>query len=168
MRNSDKASIPATANFAFGYLLAWLAFSCLAVMLQWLTESWGLLDSMMMWSTNYALSTTLLIVASLYQFTTLKAVCLRQCRAPAEFISNHWKLGALRMGIKHGLLCAGCCWSLMALLFVGGAMNLVWIAGSSFFVLVEKLYPSVKSIVYISGVILVSAGLFLLLKNLDQ
>ena len=67
-----------------------------------------------------------LIAAGLYQFSPLKHVCLRVCRAPAEFLSRHWRpgsFGALRMGLEHGVFCVGCCWVLMALLFVGGVMN---------------------------------------------
>jgi predicted metal-binding membrane protein len=45
------------------------------------------------------------------------------------------------MGMENGVYCLGCCWLLMALLFVGGVMNLYWIAGLSILVLLEKLLP---------------------------
>ena len=69
--------------------------------------------------------------------------------------------GAFRMGVEHGLYCVGCCWILMALLFVGGIMNLVWIAGLAILVLVEKLFPAGVWIGRISGVMLVAAGAYL-------
>jgi len=61
-----------------------------------------------------------------------------------HFISTHWqpgKIGALKMGLSHGAFCLGCCWVLMFLLFVGGVMNLVWIAAITIFVLLEKMLP---------------------------
>jgi predicted metal-binding membrane protein len=164
VRHSQKNSIPQTATFALGYLLAWLGFSLLAVLLQWLLERAGIVHGMMMWSTNYVLSGALLILAGIYQLSSMKAVCLRKCRSPAEFISSHWKMGALQMGLKHGAYCVGCCWGLMALLFVGGAMNLVWIAGLSLIVLAEKLYPTANTVVYVSALLLISSGIVLIVS----
>jgi predicted metal-binding membrane protein len=80
-----------------------------------------------------------------YQFTSLKDRCLRQCRTPLGFLLNEWRpggRGAVVMGLRHGALCVGCCWALMALLFVLGVMNLLWIALVAAVVLVEKLVPS--------------------------
>lgn len=137
------AAVP-TAAFAGGYLLAWLAFSLAAVGLQFGLERAGLTSSMMMWSLNPWLSVGLLLAAGVYQFTPLKQVCLERCRAPAHFLSNHWRrgrVGALRMGLHHGAFCVACCWALMSLLFVGGIMNLLWIAGLAIFVLFEKVVP---------------------------
>ena len=84
----------------------------------------------------------LLIAAGAYQLSPLKAACLRECRSPAQFISRHWQpgiRGALRLGSLHGAYCLGCCWALMALLFVGGVMNFAWIAGLTVIVGIEKL-----------------------------
>ena len=122
------------------------------------------MHGMMMWSTSYVLSGALLILAGLYQLSSMKAVCLKKCRSPAEFISSHWKMGALGMGLKHGAYCVGCCWGLMALLFVGGAMNLVWIAGLSLIVLAEKLYPTANTVVYISALLLIGSGIVLIVS----
>ena len=86
---------------------------------------------MMMGSQSRWLSGAVLIAAGLYQLSPLKHACLAHCRSPASFLSRHWRphaLGALRLGALHGAYCVGCCWMLMALLFVGGVMNLVWIA----------------------------------------
>ena len=95
-------------------------------------------------TTSSTLGAALLISAGVYQWLPIKNACLRHCRSPIEFISTHWqagKLGALTMGARHGLYCLGCCWVLMSLLFLGGVMNLLWIAVITLFVLVEKLLP---------------------------
>jgi predicted metal-binding membrane protein len=95
-------------------------------------------------SRNAVLSGAVLIVAGLYQLTPLKSACLKHCRGPAAFLAAHWRpgvAGAFRMGVLHGVYCVGCCAILMLILFVGGVMNLVWIAVLSFFVAIEKLAP---------------------------
>ena len=160
-----------TAFFAAGYLIAWLAFSVAAVFLQWVLEFAGLVDGMKMWSTNYAFSGVLLVLAGIYQLTPFKAACLKHCQSPAWFISNHWRqgsLGAWRMGTIHGFYCVGCCWSLMLLLFVGGAMNLVWIAGLAIIVLLEKTFRFSVFIVRLAAFLLIAAGGFLLIGSALQ
>jgi predicted metal-binding membrane protein len=98
----------------------------------------------MMVSRSAIFGAVLLIAAGIYQLTPLKNACLRNCRAPAHFLSSHWRtgnLGAFRMGLRLGAYCVGCCWILMGLLFVGGVMNLLWIAAIAIFVLLEKTIP---------------------------
>ena len=155
-----------TAAFGGGYLLAWLAFSLAATSLQWSLEQLGLMDAMMMWSTNSVLSGSFLVAAGVYQLSPLKSVCLKHCRSPVDFISRHWRAGrsgAALMGLQHGFYCVGCCWLLMVLLFVGGVMNLVWIAGLAIFVLLEKLAPYGTVIGRASGLLMIAAGGYLLL-----
>ncbi len=164
--SENTGQVVATGSFALGYLLAWLLFSAGAVLLQWTLENAGVLNGMMMWSTSKSLTAGLLAVAGIYQLSPLKSVCLRHCRSPAEFISSHWRdgaTGALRMGLDHGLYCVGCCWFLMALLFAGGIMNLVWIVGLAILVLLEKLLPAGGWIARVSGVILIAASVLVLL-----
>jgi predicted metal-binding membrane protein len=139
----EGSSVAPTWIFTSGYLLMWVLFSILATVAQWALDSAALLSPMMV-STSSTLGATLLIVAGVYQWLPIKNACLRHCRSPIEFISSHWQagnLGALNMGIRHGLYCLGCCWVLMSLLFLGGVMNLLWIALITLFVLVEKLLP---------------------------
>jgi predicted metal-binding membrane protein len=160
----DRGVIP-TAAFVSGYLLAWFVFSLAATALQWFLEQAGLVHSMMMWSTNSALSGSFLIAAGIYQLSSLKNICLKHCRSPADYLSRHWRkdrLGAARMGLEHGLYCVGCCWFLMALLFVGGIMNLVWIAGLAVFVLAEKLTRYGYWIARASGLLMIAVGGYLL------
>ncbi len=131
------------AAFASGYITLWILFSAFAVALQFGLERVGALSAMMS-SRSVVLSGMLLVAAGLYQLTPLKAACLRHCRGPAAFIASHWRpgvIGAWRMGLSHGAYCVGCCAALMLLLFVGGVMNLVWIAGLTLLVAIEKLAP---------------------------
>jgi predicted metal-binding membrane protein len=131
------------AAFAGGYLTLWGLFSVLAVAAQWALERSGAISGMMA-SRHALLSGVLLIAAGLYQLTPLKRACLDHCRAPASFLAAHWRpgaSGAWRMGLDHGAYCVGCCAALMLLLFVGGIMNLVWIAGLTLIVALEKLAP---------------------------
>jgi predicted metal-binding membrane protein len=110
----------------------------------------------------------LLIAAGLYQLTPLKQSCLSHCRSPAQFLTAHWRpgiLGPWRMGFAHGVYCLGCCAALMLLLFVGGVMNLVWIAGLSAFVLAEKLVPQGAHLRVPVGVLLMLAGAALIWKG---
>ena len=156
-----KGVVP-TAAFVCGYLIAWLVFSVLASVLQFYLEGASLVHSMLMWSLNSWLSAGLLFAAGLYQITPYKQTCLRHCRSPAHFLSSHWRpghLGALRMGIEHGAFCVGCCWALMALLFVGGIMNLLWIAGLAVFVLVEKVAPRGEWVARAAGLACIAAAL---------
>lgn len=140
----QAAGLVPTAAFTLSYLLAWLAISVAAATLHWWLEQAGLLSMATMGSRSRWLSGGLLIAAGLYQLSPLKNACLAQCRAPAVFLSRHWRpgaAGALRLGARHGAYCVGCCWLLMTLLFVGGVMNLAWIAALTLLVMAEKLLP---------------------------
>lgn len=137
------ATLAPTAFFVSGYIVIWSVFSLVATLAQWGLDQVALLSPMLV-LTSPGLGAGLLIMAGLYQMTPLKDACLRHCRSPAHFISRSWKpgvLGAFRMGLEHGAYCLGCCWILMGLLFFGGVMSLVWIAGITLFVLLEKVLP---------------------------
>ena len=115
----------------------------------------------MMMSTNRLLGAGLLMAAGFWQLTPLKTACLRHCRSPFSFLSTHWRPGvggAFAMGIKHGVFCLGCCWFLMALLFYGGVMNLIWIVGLALFVFVEKIMPAGLAFARIVGLLLIAWG----------
>ena len=117
--------------------------------------------SPMMEATSITLAGGLLIAAGIYQWTPLKQACLLRCRSPLDFVLTHWRngaRGAFVMGVWHGTYCVGCCWMLMLLLFVGGVMNLGWIAGIAIFVLVEKLVPAGHWIGRGAGVLLIGWG----------
>lgn len=150
------AAIAQTWMFAIGYLVAWLAFSIGAALFQSLA-----IHSSMTLRSEGAMSAVLLF-AGLYQLSPFKSVCIGHCRSPAQFISRHWRPGwegAVRLGIMHGAYCVGCCWMLMALLFVGGVMDLLWVVGLAVLVAGEKILPARLMLPKISGVVLVSWGL---------
>ena len=141
-RRSQGEAVTPPVVFAAGYLAVWSAFSLVATVLQWGLHGAGLLSPMMA-TTSALLGGATLVGAGIYQWSPLKTSCLRHCQSPLHFISTHWQNGAggaLRMGWTHGLYCLGCCWVLMCLLFVGGVMNLLWIAGLALFVLMEKVW----------------------------
>jgi predicted metal-binding membrane protein len=133
----------AAGLFAAGYALVWVAFSLAATGVEWGFAQAGLLSPMMA-ATDRLLAAGVLIAVGFYQWTPFKDACLRNCRSPLAVLLNHWRpgrLGALQNGLRNGLYCLGCCWALMALLFVGGVMNIAWIAGITLLVLIEKTLP---------------------------
>jgi len=155
--------VPA-ALFAAGYLLAWGGFSLVATLAQEALERAALLSPMDMTTNNRLLGGLLFVAAGLYQFTPIKLACLQSCRSPLDFVLNHWRDGAggaLRMGLTHGVHCLGCCWVLMLLLFVGGVMNLLWIAVLAIVVLIEKLSTG-PWIGRAGGVLLIAYGAWLI------
>lgn len=142
-QDQTRSAAP-TGAFAAGYLLVWLGFSVLGALLHWALERGGVISPMTMGSQSKWLSAGVLAAAGAYQLSPLKHACLSYCRGAAEFLTRHWlrgATGALRMGVLHGAYCVGCCWALMALLFVGGVMNLAWIGALAVLVLAEKLAP---------------------------
>ena len=154
--------------FLSGYLAVWAGFSLLATAAQWLLELHGYVSPMMMVLVSNTLAGVVLLVAGLYQFTPLKDACLNHCRSPLAFLIGSHRPGAggaFRMGLEHGAFCLGCCWFLIALLFVGGIMNLYWIAGLAIYVAVEKLAPSGRTFSRIAGAAMAAAGLWLLAQS---
>jgi predicted metal-binding membrane protein len=154
----------AIAAFASGYLAIWILFSLFAVLVQFGLERIGAMSAMMSVSPAY-LAGGFVIAAGLYQLTPLKTACLNHCRGPAAFLVAHWRAGlsgAFRMGVAHGAYCLGCCAALMLLLFVGGVMNLVWIAGLTLLVAVEKLAPFGAVVARAMGAALIAGGAALL------
>lgn len=157
-----------TTVFVAGYLLLWTAFSAVAALAQWGLHSAALLSPMMR-STSPLLGGGLLIAAGVYQLTPLKRACLTHCRSPLGFLSAHWGegvAGALRLGLRHGMYCIGCCAVLMALLFVVGVMNLLWVAAIAVFVLAEKVFPRGEWIARAAGVLLIGWGLWVMAGGL--
>lgn len=167
-RQAQTRQMPfaSTGWFALGYLLAWTGFAALATILQWTLEQAALLTPMMA-TASPSFGGALLIIAGIYQWTPLKEACLGQCQSPLLFIQNHggfrgqWR-STLTLGLRHGAFCIGCCWGLMLLLFLGGVMNLLWIAGLAALVLIEKLVTRGRILARIVGIVFVAAGLVLI------
>ena len=160
-KHAERGSaLPAAWIFAAGYLVAWVAFSAGAALLQALLQHAALLDSGMV-SSSKTLNGMLLAAAGVYQFSPLKDRCLSRCREPLPFFMTHWRpgsLGALRMGMSHGAYCVGCCAMLMLLLFAVGVMSLAWVAAIAAFVLVEKLTPAGRVTARLAGAALIAFG----------
>jgi predicted metal-binding membrane protein len=130
---------------------------------------WGLHEvsyfSSIMSTTDKYIGGVIFIAAGVFQWTPLKRTCLHRCRVPIGFFMTEWQdgaSGALIMGIKHGAYCVGCCWALMAVLFVTGVMNLLWMVALAVFVLVEKVAPYGEQIGIASGVALAAAGVWMI------
>ena len=161
VRLSTRGAQPVRAwAFVAAYLLVWTAFSAIATALQWALQAQAWVDPMIV-STSPMLTAVLLAIAGVYQFSSLKQVCLAHCRTPLGFLFGEWRsgvAGAFAMGVRHGLYCTGCCWALMALLFVGGVMNLAWIAALSIVVGVEKMAPHGGRFGKVLGGALIVAG----------
>ena len=163
-RQKQQAPHVSTSVFLLGYLVVWAAFSVLATAAQWGLHAVSLLSPMMV-STSPVLGGILLLGAGIYQWTPFKHACLSKCRSPLGFVLNEWRegrWGAFVMGLKHGSYCTGCCWSVMALLFVAGVMNLVWVAAIAGFILLEKVAPGGRRLGQAAGVLMIAGGVVLL------
>ncbi|MES2002253.1 MAG: DUF2182 domain-containing protein [Pseudomonadota bacterium] len=160
------AGPPPTATFLAGYLACWLGFSLFAAGAQLWLERAALATPMTMALHDQLAGAAILIAAGSYQLSPLKDACLGKCRSPAQFLSRHYRpgrAGALRLGLLHGAYCVGCCWLLMALLFVGGVMNLAWVAALTLLVAAEKLLPGGEWIARVAGAAMIAWGAILLL-----
>ena len=159
----------ATGWFAAGYLAAWTAFAIIAAFAQSALVQLALLTPAMTIDSNLIVG-ALLLLAGTWQWLPLKDTCLAQCQAPLAFLQrvggfSRSPFAALRQGARHGFYCVGCCWALMLLLFVGGVMNLLWVAALSIFVLLERLVPEGKFISRGGGLVAIAAGIMFLAKS---
>jgi predicted metal-binding membrane protein len=166
---SQGRAFAATGWFAAGYLLCWIGFALLATCTQWALERTALLAPTTARASD-ALGGLVLLIAGLYQVTPFKNACLAQCQSPLFFIHGHGgfrpeRSGSFRLGLTHGAYCVGCCWALMALLFVGGVMNVLWIVGLAALVLLEKLSPPGRTLPFVVGCGLSAAGAWLIASS---
>src|SRR5262249_49912871 len=77
-------------------------------------------------------------------WTRFKDTCLGQCHEPFAFLIRHGGYrrdapGSVMLGLRYGAYCVGCCWVLMALLFIGGVMNVLWIVLLALFISFGKV-----------------------------
>jgi predicted metal-binding membrane protein len=142
--DKERRSGPLGA-FVGGYLAVWAVFGLLAASAQWLLASLAQRATALHAGGSTPLAGVLLVVAGLYQFSALKTSCLKKCRSPLAYFLAHWRAGArgaFELGQRHGLHCLGCCWALMALMLIGGAMSLSWAALLTALLLAEKIAPA--------------------------
>lgn len=165
-RRDSDANEWRTLWFAGGYLTIWVIFSIALTLLQWLFHGWAWLSPMME-NRQPLLAAAILMIAGVYQFTSLKQACLNHCRTPFGYLLNYWRpgnSGALQIGFKHGLSCLGCCWAQMLIMFAVGVMNLAGMLFITLWVIIEKWAPiDAKKLSYGSGFLFLSWGLYRLL-----
>ena len=164
-RQPQKLPFLNISLFFLGYIILWAVFSLIFALLQMVLHSANLLSPTMA-SNNAWLTGGVLIIAGLFQFSHLKQACLEQCRSPVAYLMTEWqngRTGALLMGLKHGVDCVGCCWAIMALLFVAGVMNLFWMAAITAFVLIEKLTAKGENFGRIVGAGLIIWGILVII-----
>ncbi len=164
-REAARPFVPLVV-FLSGYLVIWGGFSVVAAVAQWLLHREALLSPLMQTS-SALVGGILLLLAGVFQFTPLKRSCLNYCRAPLDFVMTRWRegwRGAFGMGLAHGLFCTGCCWALMALLFVLGVMNLLWIAVLTLLVALEKMLPARVVLSRVSGGVLITWAIWMLAR----
>jgi predicted metal-binding membrane protein len=163
-RQRQRPFVP-TAFFVSGYVLVWAAYSVAATLGQWGLHSASLLTSVDTVRATPAIGGLLLLVAGAFQWSSLKYNCLTHCRSPLSFLLTEWRegrRGALAMGLKHGAYCVGCCWAIMALMVVAGAMNLLWTAVLAGYMLLEKVIPRGQEVGRVVGVAFLVAGAWML------
>ena len=166
-REQHRPVVPASV-FLLGYVACWSGFAAAATVAQWGLHTAALLSPMMV-STSPFLGGALLVAAGVFQWSSLKYICLTHCRSPLGFLMSEWRegtTGVFAMGLRHGMFCLGCCWVLMTLLFVLGVMNLLWIAALAGFVLIEKVAPAGYWVSRFTGVLLVGWGAWMILSGL--
>jgi predicted metal-binding membrane protein len=133
----------ASAAYLAGYLGAWCAAGLAYALVQWAFRRAGLMSADMRLDSAPAAG-TLLLAAGAWQWLPVKASCVAHCRSPLGFMLNDWREGvggAFVMGLRYAAWCVGCCWLVMAVLFVAGAMSFAWAAAISAYVLAERLLP---------------------------
>jgi predicted metal-binding membrane protein len=169
---SDNKPFASAGWFVTGYLVAWIGFALAASVAQEALKAASLLTPALA-SASGIFAGVLAIVAGVYQWSPLKNSCLGQCRSPLQFLQQHGGFrpdssGALTLGLKHGVYCIGCCWALMTLLFIGGVMNLLWVADLAILVLLEKVVPAGRHLARAVGLVLVAAGFVLLVRSAEM
>jgi predicted metal-binding membrane protein len=150
--------------FTSGYLIAWTSVGAFAFAVA--SAGGRISGDLLAWDrAGRWVAGATLIVAAVYELTPLKDVCLGKCRSPLGFLLGSWRngrLGALKMGARHGAWCIGCCWALMASLFALGVMSIVWMAVVAGLIAFEKLIPSRRTATYATASILLVFGVLLL------
>ncbi len=158
MRRRDPVSI---ALFTGSYIVLWFFFGVVAYLVGaavesaaagsgWVATNWGRAGG------------TLIVLAGVYQLTPLKEVCLRHCRSPLAFVMSHWRdgrAGAVRMGLRHGAYCMGCCWLLFLILVPIGVMNVAAMVAVALLVFVEKTTSWSRRFSHLGAVVLIGYGL---------
>jgi predicted metal-binding membrane protein len=154
------------AAFAGFYLIVWSVFGALAASAEWLLSNAGYVQDGKL--SDPFIAGALIVIAGLYQWTAVKAVCLAQCHAPMDFVLERYRRGfrgAAKLGLEHSRACVGCCWLLMLLAFVGGSMHLGWMVVLTVFVAMERLLGARTSVLRLSAIVLLGVGVAQMLTS---
>jgi predicted metal-binding membrane protein len=158
-----------TSLAVLGYLAIWLGFGIVAYASSVAIASAA---NSLSWiqSRPWTLTTGILLLAGLYQFSPLKYRCLDKCRSPFSFIAGHWHgarnhAEAFMLGVSHGAFCVGCCWALMLLMIPIGAGSLGWMLMLAVVMAVEKNLGVGKLMAKPLGAALVMLAIFVALKT---
>ncbi|MEP3045442.1 MAG: DUF2182 domain-containing protein [Roseibium sp.] len=168
LTHTNGATMSGFAGLIAGYLVVWLGFSVPAAFLQSALDTQGFLDPFGR-SSEVILTAGLLALAGIYQFSSLKEACLNQCQSPLVFFLSNWKDGpggSFRMGLHLGLICLGCCWTLMLLAFVAGTTNLAFMGLAMVLMTFEKLPQIGRYLTYPVGFLLLTGAALILLIEL--
>jgi predicted metal-binding membrane protein len=144
--------------FAAAYIAVWTGFAIVATLVQYALDSRELIsDEMAVRGDTHA--ALVILAAGLYQLSPWKQACLRNCVAiAASGVRNAGALESVKLGLHYGAYCVGCCWALMALLFVSGLMNLFWVAAIALWLTAEKLFPFGGHLARVAGAALPAWG----------
>jgi predicted metal-binding membrane protein len=159
-RHQGVASLP---GFLAGYSLVWAASGIAATALQWTLSVGGLLSAGQFLDHPWVAGACLVAVGA-YQWTPVKDACIRHCQSPMSFMLAHWRdgtRGAVWMGARHGIHCVGCCWPLMTLMLLAGAMSPIWMAAVAAFALAEMYVPRLRPLPRLAGTGLAALGALL-------
>jgi predicted metal-binding membrane protein len=163
-RRAEGDDFVPTWLFVAPYLAVWLAFGVLGYLAAVAVDA---VADDSMWATDNLprIAGGLLVVAGVYQLTPLKRVCLSRCRSPLSFVMSYWRngrSGAVRMGLRHGLYCLGCCWVLFVILLPIGVMNVAAMLAIAALVFAEKVVPAGERVAAVAAVVLIGYGLLAL------
>jgi predicted metal-binding membrane protein len=161
----QRQTIVSPLLIAAGYTAVWTGFASAATLAQFVF-TWEALINTDMAATSALFSGLIFIVAGLYQFSSLKQACLRQCQSPFTFFLTHWQTGArgvFRLGLQQGLYCLGCCWAMMLVMFSVGVMNVIWMAALGMAMTLEKMVEG-RRLATIMGLALIAVGAGLVLS----
>ncbi|WP_019579824.1 DUF2182 domain-containing protein [Pseudomonas mandelii] len=149
--------------FIAGYGVAWVGYGLAAYLLDSAIRSFGL--EFLAWNRMGPYwAGAVLIVAGAFQVSSLKNVCLTGCRSPFSFFARYWRggnVGAVLMGAQHGMVCVGCCWALMAVMFAVGVMSPTWMALLTLLMFAEKVLPNGHKLATPIAVFLVVIGMWI-------
>jgi predicted metal-binding membrane protein len=154
------------ALFTLSYIFIWVAFGVVAFLVgvgierlvehsNWAADNWPRVGG------------ALIFIAGLYQLTPLKYVCLAKCRTPLGFVMTEWRdgpTGAVRMGLRHGLFCFGCCWLLFLIIVPIGMMNVAAMLLIAAVVFAEKTMPWGLGVSRVAALVLLVYGLAVMIQ----